>query len=302
MAASRDTSVAVSEFAMRDPHPDALTLAQSSIAGVADMNGLAKPAQPATGAAGMLNSAALTNPTASTVAPPNPGAPMIARTVALTILVKNIAQARPALDAILARYQGYAAQLSINTPENYARSFGASLRIPAPALPNALADLRSLGRVRTESQSGGEVTEQHADLAARLKNARETEQRLLAILQQRTGKVEEVLQVEEQISNTRGEIERMDAEQKALEHRVDFATVQLQLAEEYTAQLGAPDTSVGTRMHNAFVNGLANAGSSLLGILLFFEEYGPVLLVWLVVLGTPVVLLWRRYRRAQARM
>jgi hypothetical protein len=258
-------------------------------------NDLQAPAQ-RKGTAGMVNGP-LTNQTA-----PSPSAPMIARTVSLTIQVKDVAGSRQALDAILSRYQGYAAELTINTPEGSARSFSASLRIPAPALSAALADLRSLGRVQNESQSGEEVTQQHADLVARLKNARETEQRLLAILEKRTGKVEEVLQVEEQISNTRGEIERMEAEQKALEHRVDFATVQLQLAEEYKAQLNGPSTSIGTRMHNAIVNGLGNAGSSLLGILLFFEEFGPVLLVWLVVLGTPAWLLWRRFRNAQSRI
>ncbi len=244
----------------------------------------------------------LPNPTAVAATAPGAAAPMIARTVSLTIQVKDITGSRQALDAILTRYQGYAAELTINTPEGSARSFSASLRIPAPALPASLADLRNLGRIQNESQSGEEVTQQHADLVARLRNARETEQRLLAILQQRTGKVEEVLQVEEQISDTRGEIERMEAEQKALEHRVDFATVQLQLGEEYQAQLGAPSTSVGTRMRNAFVSGLENAGSNVLGMILFFEEFGPVLLLWVVLLGMPAWFLWRRYRNAQSRI
>jgi uncharacterized small protein (DUF1192 family) len=133
----------------------------------------------------------------------------------------------------------------------------------------------------------------------RLNNARETEDRLRAILQQRTGKVSEVLEVEEQISNTRGEIERMEAEQKALEHRVDFASVNLQLSEEYKAQFNPPSSSIGTRMNNAFVTGIHNAGNTMLGIVLFFEEYGPVLLLWFVILATPVWLLWRRYRRAR---
>ena len=275
-------------------------LAQTSgLAGPVQVDALLQPAPRNYAALQQINGG-LAGKTASTAAPPNPSAPMIARTVSLIIQVKDVTGSRQALDAILTRYQGYAAELTMNTPEGSARSFSASLRIPAPALSAALADLRSLGRVQNESQSGEEVTQQHADLVARLKNARETEQRLQAILQQRTGKVEEVLQVEEQISNTRGEIERMEAEQKALEHRVDFATVQLQLAEEYKAQLNGPSTSIGTRMHNAIVSGLGNAGSSLLGILLFFEEFGPVLLVWLVVLGTPAWFLWRRYRKAQS--
>jgi anti-sigma factor RsiW len=271
--------------------------------------GAAAPAPAKVGVADMLTEEraekqnnALTSPTRITAKSINPAAPMIARTVSLTILVSDVPASRAALDAILARHQGYAAQLNINTPENDARSFNASLRIPASELATALPDLRKLGRVQSESQSGEEVSQQHADLVARLNNARETEQRLLAILQQRTGKVSEVLEVEEQISNTRGEIERMEAEQKALEHRVDFASVDLQLTEEYKAQLNPPSSSIGTRMRNAFVAGIHNAGSTLLAIVLFFEEYGPVLLLWLVILATPVWLLWRRYRRAQTQI
>jgi hypothetical protein len=295
----------IAERASIEPSPSSEDRNYTALQSLAPPNAAASKArQP--GVAGMLaakraemQNNALASPTAMTVASVNPAAPMIARTVSLIILVRDVPASRAALDAILAQHHGYAAQLNINTPENDARSFNASLRIPAPELATALPDLRKLGRVQSESQSGEEVTQQHTDLVVRLTNARETEQRLRAILQQRTGKVSEVLEVEEQISNTRGEIERMEAEQKALEHRVDFASVELQLTEEYKAQLNPPSSSIGTRIRNAFVTGIHNAGNTLLGIVLFFEEYGPVLLLWFVVLATPVWLLWRRYRRAQ---
>lgn len=227
-------------------------------------------------------------------------APMIARTACLSMMVKDFAASRPSLDAILARRHGYSAQLSISTPENAPRGLQASLRIPAPELSLAIADLKTLGRVENESQAGEEVTQQHTDLVARLKNSRETEQRFRTILQERTGNVVEVLQVEEGIARVRGDIERMEAEQKALEHRVDFATVELQLTEEYKAQLNPPAASVSTRIHNAFVAGYRNASETVLGIVLFFAEYGPALLIWLVILTVPVIFVWRRYRKALA--
>ncbi|MGC1157222.1 MAG: DUF4349 domain-containing protein [Acidobacteriaceae bacterium] len=230
---------------------------------------------------------------------PEPPGPMIARSVSLTILVKNVADSRAALDAILEANHGYAAQLNLSTPEEGSRSFQASLRIPATELAGTLDSLRRLGRVETESQSGEEVTQQHVDLAARLSNARETEQQLRTILLQRAGKMEDVLQVEEQISETRGQIESMEAEQQALEHRVAFATVDLQLTEEYKAQLGGgTSASVGSRMRNAAVTGLRNAGDSLVGLAVFAEEVGPAMLVWIAILGIPAALLWRRYQRA----
>jgi hypothetical protein len=227
--------------------------------------------------------------------------PMIARTVSLSIVVKDFAAARSSLDIILARHHGYSAQLNVNTPENAPRGLQASLRIPAPELSAAVSDIKTLGRVENESQSGEEVTQQHADLVARLKTSRDTEERFRTILQQRTGNVAEVLQVEQGIARVRGDIERMEAEQKALEHRVDFATVELQLTEEYKAELNPPATSVSTRIHNALVAGYSNASETLLGTVLFFAEYGPTLLIWLVLLGLPLILLWRRYRRTLAR-
>jgi len=86
------------------------------------------------------------------------------------------------------------------------------------------------------------------------------------MLQQRTGNVVDILQVEEGIVRVRGDIERMEAEQKTLEHRVDFATIELQLTEEYKAQLNPPSASVSTRMNNAFVAGYHDASETVLGI------------------------------------
>lgn len=223
--------------------------------------------------------------------------PMIARTVSLTILVKDFDANRKALDAILVRYNGYAANLTVSTPQGAARSLEASLRIPAPQLPAALAELKALGHVENENQNGEEVTQQHADLVARLKNSRATEERLQAILTQRTGKISDVLEVEQEIARVRGEIEQMEAEQKNLEHRVDFATIDLKLSEEYKAKLESTTPSFSTQFHNALVSGYRNVADTLVALILFFAEYGPILLFWIALLGTPSWLVWRRWRQ-----
>jgi len=224
--------------------------------------------------------------------------PMIARTVSLSIIAKDFDSSRASLDAILVRHNGYSANLSVSTPQDAARSLQASLRIPAPQLPSALAELKSLGRVELENQNGEEVTQQHADLVARLKNSRETEQRLQAILTQRAGEISDVLEVEQEIARVRGEIEQMEAEQKNLEHRVDFATIDLKLSEEYKAKLDSPAPAISTQIHNAAVNGYRNVADTLLSIVLFFAEYVPVLFFWLLLLSIPAAFVWRRWRHA----
>jgi hypothetical protein len=223
--------------------------------------------------------------------------PMIARTVSLAMVVKDFDVSRRSLDAILVRHNGYSANLTVNTPQGASRSLNASLRIPAPQLAAALAELKALGHVENESQNGEEVTQQHADLVARLKNSRETEQRLQAILTQRTGKISDVLEVEQEIARVRGEIEEMEAEQKNLEHRVDFATIDLQLGEEYKVKLDSGVPSFSTRFHNALVNGYRNVADTLVALVLFCAEYGPILVFWVLLLGLPAWLVWRRWRQ-----
>jgi anti-sigma factor RsiW len=271
---------------MLQPAETLHSLASRPVAGVAGMSG---------GIAGRGSTAGSVGQLITSSTP----APLIARTAWLVIRVKNVEASRASLDSILARHHGYPAQLSVTSPEYGSRGFQASLRIPVAELLSAVGEIKGLGRLENESQSGEDVTRQHTDLAARLKTARETEERFRAILQQRTGNVADVLEVERSIARVRGEIESMEAEQGALEHRVDFASVEIQLTEEYKAQLGSPD-SVSTRIYNAFVAGYHKATETLLGFLLFFEEYGPSLVIWLVVLALPILLVWRRYKRVHS--
>jgi hypothetical protein len=119
-------------------------------------------------------------------------------------------------------------------------------------------------------------------------------------LQQRAGTVADVLEVEEGIARVRGEIESMEAEQTALEHRVDFATIDLQLTEEYKAEISSSGASLGSRLHHSFVEGYRNASETVLGIVLFLMEYGPAILIWLAIIPLPAILLWRRYRKARS--
>jgi Domain of unknown function (DUF4349)/Putative zinc-finger len=213
-------------------------------------------------------------------APAPPAAPMIERTATLNLATRDFDQLRARIDAILARRHGYLAELTLSTPQGAGRSFSATLRVPAAELDAALAELRQLGRVETESQKGEDVTRAYGDLVARLVNARNTELRLTQILAQRTGKLSDVLDVEREVSRVRGEIEQMEAERRITADRVAFATVQLNAGEDYQAQLRLAPDSTPTRLRNAAVEGYKNLAGGLVGVSLVLITYGPSVLLW----------------------
>ena len=222
--------------------------------------------------------------------------PLIAQTARLTLNTSEFDKARPGLDDILKRHRGYFGKLSASSPIGGPRTLEATLRVPAGELESVIVDLKKLGRVESESRTGEEVTQQYVDLEARLSNARNTERRLTDLLRQRTGKLTDVLAVEKEIDRVREEIERMEAESKSLMNRVDFATLNLTVAEDYKAQLRiAPDSTL-ARFRNAAIEGSKSMIDGMISLALVVLSYGPSLLLWGGLLFFPIRFLWRKWR------
>ncbi len=246
---------------------------------------------------GVIGGAPQAAPTSSPEQAVQTGRPLIVRTVEMSITTTEFDRIRPEVTRIVNGHQGYIAQLSVNSPSDQGRSLSASLRVPAGQLDGLLLEIRKLGRIQSESQAGEEVTQQYIDLAARLKNARNAEDRLTEILRQRTGRLSDVLAVEEQIDRTRGEIEQMDAELKNLSSRIAFATIQLQVIEEYRQPMRVDHGSTLGRLRNAAVEGCRSVIRGAVAIAIFVLAYGPGLLILATILLFPGRVIWKAIQR-----
>ena len=230
--------------------------------------------------------------------PPLAADRMIAYQVSMTVEVKEFDPAKKQLLQIMNAEGGYVAQANFVETPHQPRRANLVLHVPAAKLATILNQVRELGRVKEEHLNSEEVTEQVVDLEARLHNARATEQRLIEVLSNRTGKVSDILQVEQEIARTREQIERMEAQRQNLMKRVEMATVNLTLAEEFKAQLEPTPVGTGRQLWNALVDGYGNFAGSILGIALFLARYGLSLILW----GGICWLTWRAVRRPVKRM
>lgn len=219
--------------------------------------------------------------------------PMIARTASMDMLVPKLEDARASLQRLLEKHQGYEVELTMQANGNV-RTLLTSLRVPASQLPSTLQEMRALGHITLEEEHGEKFSAQHRDTELRLQNARETEQRLRGILGQRTGSLADVLEVEQEISRVRGEIESMEADLRDMDHRVSYATIQLSLIESSDSFPAGSSSKVSI----AWKSGWKHLWESALGAAIFLEEFGPTLLFWGLLLGLPAWFGWRRYRRA----
>lgn len=105
-----------------------------------------------------------------------------------------------------------------------------TIRVPAKSFEAFVADADRLGKLLSESENTDDVTEQHVDLKARLKNAQAEEARLREFFDA-AKKVSEMLAIERELERVRGEIESMQAQIDYLERQAAMSTIVVELVE-----------------------------------------------------------------------
>jgi len=216
---------------------------------------------------------------------------------------KSIAQVRTIATSSGSQISGLSRQTGDGTVEpvplgatsagstSQASSAQITLRVPADKLTSVENQVAKLGKVLSQSASESDVTQQHVDLAARLKNLQAEEIRLRSFLDKAT-KVSDMLEIERELSRVRGEIEAMQAQMSYLEQQAAMATLSISLA--------APGSLVqpagGTWGFSTAVTKGVQAAAALLGVLIVaIIALAPV---WLIVLVIILIVRSRRRRRA----
>jgi hypothetical protein len=109
-----------------------------------------------------------------------------------------------------------------------------TVRVPAEKFDEAKEYFRGLAvRVAEESVQAQDITEEYVDLRSRLKNLEAAETQLLELMK-RSGTINDILQVQRELTNVRGQIEQIKGRMQYLEQSVKMSsiTVNLALSEE----------------------------------------------------------------------
>ena len=219
--------------------------------------------------------------------------PLIAHTAEIAVATKEFARSRGSLEEIMERHRGYVAKLRM-VGQHSGCVLSATLRVPSTELGATVSELKSLGDVEREEQAADEITQQRAELEARLSNAQNTLRRLQELLKKQTYPDGNVRELQRQIASASAEVNRLEAERQSSEHRVIFANVRFSLRED----LSAPAESFGAQLRGAAAAGFGDAAASISALLVFLIGRGPVLIMWIAILFFPARLVWKRWQPA----
>lgn len=166
-------------------------------------------------------------------AAPPPSVPRkIIRTATVELVVDDFGSAEQAFKQLLALHKdAYIAQADVSGSAGSPRHGLWRIRVPLAEFDGFVAALAGLGMPRKNAIDSQDVTEEFYDLEARTKNKKVEETRLLAHLEKSTGKLEDILKVEREISRVRGEIEQQEGRLRLLSNVTALTTVTLSIQE-----------------------------------------------------------------------
>jgi hypothetical protein len=214
-------------------------------------------------------------------------------TADVSVAVEDFSPIAAEVEALAKRLGGYVSGSKITGSPGSARTGSWTLRVPVSHYDECLAGARALGEVRSINSNSQDATEEFYDLEARIHNKKQEEERLLKLLASATGKLDEILSVEREVSRVRGEVEQMEGRKRVLSELIDLSTVNVTV-EEIKGYVSEESPTYLTRIRRAFESSLL----TLLSAATEFSIFLVVIVPWLVILLPliPLAWAWKRLR------
>lgn len=174
-----------------------------------------------------------------------------------------------------------------------------TLRIPQTKLNAFLEEVSDICNVIRRADSVEDVTLTYVDMESR-RDALETEHGRLLELLEKAESLEDILTIEERLTNVRYQLESMEAQLRAMDNQVEYSTVYLSVSEvkELTP---VEEKTLGQRITEGFADSLQDIGESALNIFIWFVVNLPHLAVWAAIAAAAVLAVKKLRRRRKAK-
>jgi hypothetical protein len=214
------------------------------------------------------------------------------------LVVEDFSPVPDRIHAMVRKFSGYIAESHFSGSPGSPRSGRWTIRVPVEHYEGLLAEVQRLGEIRTVASRSEDASEEYYDVQSRVRNAKKQEERLLKLLDTATGKLEEVLKVENELARVRAEIERLEGRVRLLDGLAAMSTLEVSVEEIQRYSPEETPTYL-TRVRRSFRSSLDLLASTAQGFSILLVAVAPWLAAFGVLFGGPWALarLWRRRKR-----
>jgi hypothetical protein len=204
------------------------------------------------------------------------------KTGSLSVVVDDVVTAVDQVTTLVTAQTGYVVASYISKDARFP-SASVSVRVPAAKFDASMTELKKLGDVKSVQVQGQDVTEEYVDLEARLGNLRVTETQFAEIMK-KASKIEDILAVQAQLSQVRGEIESLLGRKKYLDQNVEYSVISLNFSTsvDQLPVIDEDDEWKPLAILKAAVRDLLNLGRGVLNVVIWLVVFVPV---WAILVG-----------------
>ncbi len=180
---------------------------------------------------------------------------------------------------------------------NNTRNANLLLRIPEEQLNSFLDEVSNVCNVVRQSENVVDVTLSYVDLESRREVLRAEQDRLLEFMGQAEN-MEDVIAIEQRLSEVQYELESMESQLRTYDNRISYGTVHLYVA-EVEVLTPAKSETVWERISGGFMDSLKNVCNGLVDFVIWILTCIPYLLVWAAVITLLVLFIKGMIRRSR---
>lgn len=179
-----------------------------------------------------------------------------------------------------------------------ARDASMTLRIPKERLDEFLDTVSGISNVIRRSDSVSDVTLTYVDMESHRDALRAEQDRLLELMEQAQS-MEDILIIEEHLTNVRYQLQSMESQLRTMDNQVDYSTVYLSVSEvrELTPVV---EQTFGERITEGFMDSLRDVKDGAIELFIWFVTNLPHLVIWAAIIVAAVILLKKLRRRKKA--
>lgn len=186
--------------------------------------------------------------------------------------------------AALGGYIEYQYQYNGSNYSNYqeTRNSQMKVRIPVEHLDEFVVKVGEWTNITNKEESVEDVTLRYVDLESRKKTLLTEQDRLLELLEQAES-VEDIIAIEQRLSDVRYELESMESQLRTLDNQIDYSTVNLSI-QEVRRLTPTEEKSAWDKMRNGFVRTIYQIGDDIEYGFIWFVVNIPYFVIWIIII------------------
>ena len=221
------------------------------------------------------------------------------QTIGLELETKQYTETIKEIEALVKSLNGYVQSSYVPRPRNESEfsnlEANLTVMIPTASIEDFILKAGTASKIVNERREVYNVTDVYRDTAARILTLQAKELRLLELLKQ-SGSLSDLLLIENELSNTRYEIERLESSIQDYDKRIQYTQFNLTIREVYEYS-PSERASLWERIVEEFTSNAQGFLRALESGFIFIISTLPFLLVELALWFIPILILYLIYRK-----